>query len=150
MSKFITFRELKGLILIPLLIFFFYSITEIFFWIAAFDFMYTNNFTEAEIDDALVNSTFILVASLTIIAFFNTLTGYFVANFIKENLLKISILTIVFVEIIDNIVNYILPADDTVHPLWQDVLYYSVEWGAILFGAWVVSRRLNKPQKQDS
>ena len=150
MSNFITFRELKGLILIPLLIFFFYAVTEFFFWIAAFDFMFTNNFTEAEMEDALVNSTFILTVSLIIIAFYNTLTGYFVANYLKDNLLKISILTIVSVEIIDHIVNYLLPADDTVYPLWQDVLYYSVEWGAILLGAWVVSRRLNKPLKQDS
>jgi hypothetical protein len=149
MSKFITFRELKGLILIPLLIYFFYAITEFFFMIAAFDFMFTNNFTEAEMEDALVNSTFILTASLIIIAFYNTLTGYFVANYLKNNLLKISILTIISVEIIDHIVNYVLPADDTVYPLWQDILYYIVEWGAILLGAWVASRRLNKPIKQD-
>ena len=149
MNNLITFRELKGLILIPLLIFFFYAVTEFFFLITALDFMYTNNFSEAEMSDALVNSTFLLTVSLSIAAFYNALTGYFVANHLKENLVKISIITIVSVELIDNIVNYLLPDDETIYPLWQDILSYGVEWGAILLGAWVVSRRHNKPNKQD-
>lgn len=144
MNRFITIKELKGIIFIPLLFFFFYVITETILYIAAFEFMYTNNFTESEIDDALVNSTILITISLIIITFYNTLTGYFVARYLKVNLIKISILTIISLELINSIVLYFLPKDDLTKPVWQDFLYYGISWTAVLFGTWLVSHRLQK------
>lgn len=143
-STFITVKELKGLVLIPLFMFFFYAITELFFWVAAYDFMFSNGFTDAQMDDATTNSPIILGFTLFIIGFFNTATGYLVARYIKENLLKIALLTIVSLEVMSLLVGFILPADKNTNPTWQNILYYFVEWGAVLLGTWLFNQQLKR------
>ncbi|TMP25959.1 hypothetical protein CWB99_20315 [Pseudoalteromonas rubra] len=101
MNRFIDFRELKVLIFIPLLVYFFYAIAEVFFWIAAFDFMYTNNFTDAEMDEAIISSPLVIGVLLFILGFFNMLTAYLVAGYLKGNFVKSAVLIIIVVEVID-------------------------------------------------
>ncbi|WP_046005964.1 hypothetical protein [Pseudoalteromonas rubra] len=147
MNRFIDTRELKVLIFIPLLVYFFYAIAEVFFWIAVFDFMYTNNFTEAEMDEAIISSPLVIGGLLLIIGFFNTLTAYLVAGYLKGTFLKSAVLTIIVVEVIDLLVIYVLPSDDSVFPLWRDMVFFAVGWGAIVLGAWAACCKRERQAK---
>ncbi|KNC67800.1 hypothetical protein [Pseudoalteromonas ardens] len=147
MNRFIDSTELKVLIFIPLLVYFFYAIAGVFFWIAAYDFMYTNNFTDAEMDEAIISSPLIIGVLLFIHGFFNMLTAYLVAGYLKGNFVKSAVSTIIVVEVIDVLVMYVLPADDIVYPLWQELVFFAVGWGAIVLGAWAACYKRDRQAK---
>ncbi|MCO7187195.1 MULTISPECIES: hypothetical protein [unclassified Pseudoalteromonas] len=147
MNNFTDFREFKALVFISLLVYFLYAIAEVFVWIAVFDFMYTNDFTDAEMDEAIIRSPVVIGALLFIVGFFNALTAYFVAGYLKGNFVKSAVLTIMVVEMIDLLVVYFLPVDDIVFPVWRNIIFFTVGWGAIVLGAWAACYKRERQAK---